>query len=92
MNLFDFRRLSSCALAAPVLPPSWPSRMGKQAKWQVSSWYDIRSKPLDPDVIKMAYEAGRLIEYFVPTDFLGVDQGTALLVPGDAGVKTHKGI
>ena len=53
--------------------------MGKQGKIQASSWYDDRSKPLDPEVIKLAIDDARLIEYFVPTDTLGVVQGTALL-------------
>ena len=66
--------------------------MGKQGKVQASSWYDIRSKPLDPEVIKLAFDDARLIEYFVPTDTAGVDQGSALLMPADIGAKTAKGV
>ena len=66
--------------------------MGKQGKIQASSWYDNRSKPLDPEVIKLAFDDARLIEYFVPTDTLGVDQGTALLMPANIGAKTAKGV
>jgi len=68
------------------------ARMGKQGKVQASSWYDVRSKPLDPEVIKLAFDDARLIEYFVPTDTVGVDQGSALLMPADIGARTAKGI
>ena len=67
-------------------------RMGKLAKVQASSWYDVRAKALDPDVLKHAVRDGRIVEYCVPTDVDGIDQGCSLFVPVDGGVRTNKGL
>ena len=66
--------------------------MGKPGKFLGSPWYDIRMRALNPEVIKLAFNEARLIEYVVPTNVLGVDQGTALLTPADVGAKTARGV
>ena len=39
-----------------------------------------------------AFKAECIIEHFMPSDIVGVDQGSALWVPADAVVKTCRGI